>query len=101
MRAKEEAADAFIEEMQDISDSSAEIVGDGHDAARINAARLRVDTRKWIASKLKPKKYGEQVNVKSEAQITIQITHAQALLANQAAELDEPTDDIIIPKLSS
>jgi hypothetical protein len=65
-RAKQEAADSFIEEMHDISDASAEIVGDGHDAARINAARLRVDTRKWIASKLKPKKYGERMQHASD-----------------------------------
>src|SRR3990172_7086066 len=29
----------------------------------IARSRLRVDTRKWIASKLKPKKYGEKLDI--------------------------------------
>ena len=65
-RAKEESADAFIEEMHDISDSEpATIIDDKgvkrYDSAGVNWQRLRVDTRKWIASKLKPKKYGDKV----------------------------------------
>jgi 5-carboxymethyl-2-hydroxymuconate isomerase len=50
-RAKEEAADAFVEELIDISDGSGDVQRD----------KLKVDTRKWIASKLKPKKYGEKL----------------------------------------
>lgn len=53
-RAKQEAADALVEEMLDIADS---------DNTDVNRDRLRVDTRKWIAAKLKPKKYGEKMQV--------------------------------------
>jgi hypothetical protein len=28
-----------------------------------NSRRIRVDTRKWIASKLKPKKYGDKIEL--------------------------------------
>jgi hypothetical protein len=31
------------------------------DSASVQHARLRIDTRKWAASKLKPKKYGDKV----------------------------------------
>ena len=31
------------------------------DAVSVNHAKLRIDTRKWAASKLKPKKYGDRV----------------------------------------
>lgn len=55
-RAKEEASDAFVEQMLDIADSS---------TTEVQRDRLRVDTRKWIASKLKPKKYGDRLNVES------------------------------------
>lgn len=55
-RAKEEQADAFIEDMTEISDSI-----DGYDNSQIQKARLQVETRKWIASKLKPKKYGDRI----------------------------------------
>lgn len=51
-RAKEESADALVEEMLDIADDQEE------DAA---SRRVRIDTRKWIASKLKAKKYGDKL----------------------------------------
>lgn len=53
-RAKAEAADAFAEDMLDIADDPS---GD------YQRDRLRVDTRKWLASKLKPKKYGEKLEL--------------------------------------
>lgn len=49
--AKAEAADALVDEMLDIADNIKE-----EPASR----RVRVDTRKWISSKLKPKKYGDR-----------------------------------------
>lgn len=51
-RAKEEAAELYAEDMLEISD---DLSGD------VQRDRLRVDTRKWIASKLKPKKYGDKI----------------------------------------
>ncbi len=48
-KAKEESADSMTDEMLDIVDGSGDTQRD----------RLRVDTRKWVASKLKPKKYGD------------------------------------------
>lgn len=70
-RAKEESADALTDEMLDIADdasndwmerqnsdgSTYEVVNGDH----IQRSRLRIETRKWIASKLKPKKYGEKL----------------------------------------
>jgi hypothetical protein len=32
------------------------------DQEHIGRSRLRVDARKWLASKLKPKKYGEKLS---------------------------------------
>ena len=69
-RAKEDAADAFAEEMLDIADEASNDWMEVHDkdnpgyrfnGEHVNRSRLRVDTRKWIAAKLKPKKYGEKV----------------------------------------
>jgi hypothetical protein len=51
-RAKEEAAEIFAEDLVEISDCQS---GD------VQRDRLRIDTRKWIASKLKPKKYGDKL----------------------------------------
>lgn len=75
-KAKLESADALVEDMLDIADNQCEIplYKDGlpvldenddqvmvRDSVAVNHARLRVDTRKWAASKLKPKKYGDKV----------------------------------------
>ena len=67
-KAKIESADALVEDMLDIADNQAvqeiEVDGETHSAVTavgVSHAKLRVDTRKWAASKLKPKKYGEKV----------------------------------------
>lgn len=61
-RAKEESADALVDEMQHLSDT---VEPDKNAVAK---ARLQVETRKWIASKLKPKKYGDKLDVESGGQ---------------------------------
>lgn len=65
-RAKEESADAMTDEMLDIADDGANdwMEDNGtvsYNGDHVQRARLRIDTRKWIASKLKPKKYGDKV----------------------------------------
>jgi hypothetical protein len=71
-RAKEEAADALVEEMLDIADDGSNDWMEQHkgesivwkeNGEAIGRSRLRVDTRKWIASKLKAKKYGEKIDL--------------------------------------
>jgi hypothetical protein len=72
-RAREQQAEMMADELLDIADDgtndwmerqkrdgSTEIVPD-HE--HINRSRLRVDTRKWVASKLLAKKYGDKVAV--------------------------------------
>lgn len=68
-RSKSEQADFLVEEMLEIADDGSNDLmtiqkGDKTYEAEnkevTNRSRLRVDTRKWIASKLKPKKYGER-----------------------------------------
>lgn len=51
-RAREAQADALFDEIVSIADSE-----NGDDVQR---ARLRVDARKWVAGKLRPKKYGDK-----------------------------------------
>ena len=35
--------------------------------------KLQVDTRKWLASKLKPKKYGDKLEVDNKGQLTLNV----------------------------
>lgn len=68
-KAKEEQADYLAEEILEIADDSTRDCyedDDGEhkvDHEHIARSRLRVDTRKWIAGKLKPKKYGESLKL--------------------------------------
>lgn len=70
--AKQQQMDAFSEEILDIADNSTndwmaandpENPGYKMNGEAINRARLRVDTRKWLMSKLVPKKYGDKQEI--------------------------------------
>jgi hypothetical protein len=72
-RAREAQADLLAEEIIEIADDTSRdtITKENSDGSEyevantewINRSRLRVDARKWMASKLAPKKYGEKVDV--------------------------------------
>lgn len=65
-RAKQEAADALAEEIVDISDDAEAAIkrsAEKKSGAVAQAYRLRVDTRKFIMAKMKPKKYGEKIDL--------------------------------------
>jgi len=57
-RAKSDAADAMSEDILDISDDK---------DIDPNHKRIMVDTRKWLASKLKPKRYGDKLALGGDA----------------------------------
>ncbi|MGN7772178.1 terminase small subunit protein [Phyllobacterium sp. 22552] len=67
-RAMEARTNALAEEILEIADDSAGDVGitaDGREVVKsdvIARARLRVDTRKWLMSKMAPKKYGDKIS---------------------------------------
>lgn len=68
-RAKEDSADTLADEILEISDDARndwmqrnhgeDDPGWVANGEHIQRSRLRVDARKWIAAKLKPRKYGE------------------------------------------
>lgn len=67
-RARELQADFLAEQILEISDYSANDTihtdkGEIPDHEWISRSRLRVDSRKWLASKLAPKKYGDKVDM--------------------------------------
>jgi hypothetical protein len=57
--ARRERTDNLVDEAVEIADS----VTGSTDAAAVNAARLQVDTRKWLASKLLPERFGDHSRV--------------------------------------
>ena len=62
-RAREEQADYYAADIIEIADTE-------EDPQR---ARVRIDARKWVASKLKPKSYGERLQAEVSGQVTINV----------------------------
>lgn len=71
-RAREAQADALFEDILEIADDARNdwmrISGDDDEGYRLNGehvqrSRLRVDARKWMAGKLRPKAYGDKAVV--------------------------------------
>ncbi len=72
-RACELRADIIFDEMVDIADDGTndymqKMIGDGIQIEVLNSehiqrSRLRIDTRKWILSKMNPKKYGDKTDI--------------------------------------
>lgn len=52
-RAKQEQADALFEDVLNIADAA--------QMSDHQVARLKIDTRKWMAGKLRPKVYGDKI----------------------------------------
>ena len=76
-RARELQAEKLFEECLEIADANegdVKVMADGRrvvDLENINRSRLRVDTRKWMVSKLAPKKYGDR-NLTEQQQLDAQ-----------------------------
>jgi hypothetical protein len=70
-RARDAQADTLADEILDIADdgsndwmADAEL-GERYNGDAVQRSKLRVDARKWIAAKLKPKKYGDKLDLTS------------------------------------
>lgn len=75
-QAKEEAAESYADDINDIANEIGSPVFDEEgnlvyvdgkplmqvDMVAINHAKLKIDTLKWSASKLKPKRYGDKLH---------------------------------------
>lgn len=80
-RAREDQADTLADEILSIADDAqndwmerqGDAAGSGWqlNGENVQRSRLRIDSRKWIAAKLKPKKYGDKVDVKGEFAVTV------------------------------
>jgi hypothetical protein len=87
-RAREAQADALFDEMLDIADDGAndwmerkredgtvdEIVNHEH----ISRSKLRIEARKWMAGKLRPKVYGDKLDVAHTGAVAIVVNSEDA-----------------------
>jgi hypothetical protein len=63
-RAREDLIERIANEVIELSDADVGLQPDGKkDWAAVQKHKLQVDTRKWLLSKLAPKKYGEKLEL--------------------------------------
>ncbi len=63
-RAREDLIERMATEIMEISDQDVGVAVDGKkDWAAVQKHKLQVDTRKWLLSKLAPKKYGDRLEL--------------------------------------
>lgn len=79
-RAKEQQAEYMADEMMDIADEMPLInpITGAIDSAAVQHQRLRTETRKWLMGKLKPKKYGDKIDLNHSGNIGIELLVAEA-----------------------
>lgn len=93
-RAREEQAESFADEIVAIADDGKRdyVFDDGKfgvDTDHISRARLRVEARKWVASKLKPKRYGDKLDLNHGGSINTNVTSelTEAQIVARLAEI--------------
>lgn len=84
-RAREAQADAVFDDILSIADDGRndwmerknkgdENIGWVVNKEAINRSALRIEARKWMAGKLRPKKYGDKLDVEHSGQVEINVT---------------------------
>ena len=77
-RACEARADFMADEILDIADSSeGDLYLDDNgdtkiDGNTVQRARTQIDARKWLMSKMAPKKYGDKLDIEQSGSLTLQ-----------------------------
>jgi len=95
--ARDEQADSLFDETIFIADS----LGVGVTSEQVQLARLQIDTRKWVAGKLRPKKYGDLVKHEHTGAdggaIALQAVNVAQLDYDQREQLQVMLEQIALP----
>jgi HSP90 family molecular chaperone len=92
-RAREKRADLIFEEMKEIADKQDKDVYIDHEGNEridhnvIHRNKLQIDTRKWMLSKMQPKKYGDKLDITSDHEKLNQVAqHIPTEIIQQIAD---------------
>lgn len=93
-RAREEQADTLADEIVAISDEPPAEVTDDKGISRIDSGwvtwqKNRVDARKWVAAKLKPKKYGDRQIVAGDKDNPLTVTPEASFFADLLTKMEQ------------
>jgi hypothetical protein len=73
-RAREDLIERIAAEIMEISDKDVGMAVDGkRDWAAVQKHKLQVDTRKWLLSKMAPKKFGDRLELTGDKESPLQI----------------------------
>lgn len=94
--ARSAQADALFEEVLDIADEkeyTTKMNGEDmqvvFDSVAVARNRLRVDARKWMAGKLRPKKYGEKLELSGDSENPLKVESTLNVSGLSSAALAE------------
>ena len=86
-RARAKQHDFWAEQIMSIADEDAERDADGRrDPAHVAQKRLQIDSRKWLLSKLAPKKYGDVTTIKGDGESPLVINVVKPGANDQSAQ---------------
>jgi hypothetical protein len=76
--------DKIADDIMTIADEEMIPTGEGKvDNAMVQKQRLRVDTRKWLLSKLAPKKYGDKLELTGDDKSPLTIQRIERVIVKQ------------------
>lgn len=95
-RAREAQADALFDEILHIADNPVmgekrKVDGEKEEVTigdMIEHRRLQVDARKWMAGKLRPKVYGDKIDMNHSGQVSLPITGFEVTVVSSAPSGD-------------
>ena len=104
-KAIESRADRLAEEILELADESMPSGLEGAQAsAWVQQKRLQVDARKWVAAKLKPKVYGERIDVSvTDTRISVSDALKDAklrVLTDERSIVDVVAKDVVTQEVS-
>ena len=80
VRAREIQAEYLVDEIIEIADKAGE--------EKVNSARLRIDARKWAASKMAPKKYADRQIIAGDDNAPLRVEHTKKLDISGLTDLE-------------
>ena len=76
--------DKLADETMEIADMEIVPTGDGKlDSAMVQKQRLQIDTRKWLLSKLAPKRYGDKLELSGDAENPLMIQKIERVIVSE------------------
>lgn len=94
-RATEQRTEAQLEQLNELGDTAialSQSTGEKRAGAVVQAVRVKADNLKWVMSKMKPKKYGDKLDMTSDGKaITVEVIN-YAKSKPEATEGIEPSN---------